>query len=245
MTPEELRLILAAREQTQKQNFERYRDEVTLNRDSLADIRFEPPADEPEKEAPKADTGKTEAGKTEAGKAEAGKKETVKKAPSEKARKVTADDLRLEAFLRAQRAQQVSAKNAIEVLEVAANFEIIRGELENNRLFTEELQKRLQLGVIDPLNRIGKQMFPRFDEQLNDLITKCDKDYDNPLARDEARGVALRQADRILAEMNSVLANMAEFEQFNKAIKLLRDIIEAQERVNQATKKMQSQSFLD
>src|SRR5204863_7373469 len=100
----------------------------------------------------------------------------------EKARKVTAEDLRLEAFLRAQRAQQVSAKNAIEVLEVAAMFEIIRGELINNRLYNDELNKRLKLGIVDPLNHIGKDLFPQFDTLLNDLIDKCDKAYNDPEA---------------------------------------------------------------
>jgi hypothetical protein len=229
VTPEELRLILAERERIQRKNFERYRDEVTLSRDSLADVHFDPPADEPPGKEPGKAAGKEPSGKDSA--------------KPEKARKVTADDLRLEAFLRAQRAQQVSAKNAIEVLEVAAYFEIIRGELENNRLYNEELRKRLQLGVIDPLNHIGKAMFPQFDGQLNDFVDKCDKAYDNPVAREEARLVALRQADKIVTEMNGVLANMAEFEQFNEAIRILREIIEAQDRVNQATKKMQNQSL--
>jgi hypothetical protein len=224
VTPEELRSILAARELIQRRNFERYRDEMTLTRDSLAEINFEPPGDEPPADDP-------------------AKKGAKPDGKAEKPRKTTAEDLRLEAFLRAQRAQQVSAKNAIEVLEVAAMFEIIRGELINNRLYNDELNKRLKLGIVDPLNVVGKDMFQQFDGLLNDLIDKCDKAYDNPEAREAARAAALKQADKILTEMNAVLAKMLEYESFNEAIRLLREIIEAQDRVNQATKKMRSQSL--
>ena len=70
--------------------------------------RFDPPPDEKPDEPQKEEAEKAKA-----------EKKADKNEPVEKPRKVTADDLRLEAFLRAQRAQQVSAKNAIEVLEVA------------------------------------------------------------------------------------------------------------------------------
>src|SRR5262249_22341462 len=152
-----------------------------------------------------------------------------KKGAKEAPRKVTADDLRLEAFLRAQRAQQVSAKNAIEILEVAAMFEIIRGELINNRLYNHELNKRIKIGIVDPLNHIAKDLFPQFDAQLNDFIDKCDKAYNDPEARDRSAQLALRQADKILVEMNSVLTKMLEYESFNEAIRLLREIIEGQD----------------
>jgi hypothetical protein len=227
VTPEELRIKLAARELIQRTNFEKIRDEMLITRESLAAITFEVPAT-----PPKAAPGKGKDTEKAAGKV------------AEKGREITAEDLRIEAFLRAQRAQQISAKNAIEVLEVAHQFDVIRGELINNRLYTEELNQRLKLGISDPLHRIGNEMFQELDKMLNDLIVKCDKEFSNADARDQAVALAAQQADRILTEMNSVLGKMLEFEAFNEAIKALRELLEEQDKVNKATKKMQLDSLL-
>jgi hypothetical protein len=219
VTPEELRGILAARELIWRKNFEKIKDEVLITRESLAEISFDPPA---------------------AAKAAPGAKGKVE----DKGREITAEDQRLEAFLRSQRAQQISAKNKIEVLEVAHQFDIIREELINNRLYNEELNERLKVGISDPLHRVGNEMFDELDKRLNDLISKCDKDFSDKAAREQSVTLAVQQADKILVEMNSVMSKMLEFEAFNEAIRMLREILIEQEKVNQETKQKRAVDLL-
>jgi hypothetical protein len=214
-----LRGILAARELIWRKNFEKIKDEVLITRESLAEISFDPPA---------------------AAKAAPGAKGKVE----DKGREITAEDQRLEAFLRSQRAQQISAKNKIEVLEVAHQFDIIREELINNRLYNEELNERLKVGISDPLHRVGNEMFDELDKRLNDLIQKCDKEFSDKAAREQAVNLAVQQADKILVEMNSVMSKMLEFEAFNEAIRMLREILIEQEKVNQETKQKRAVDLL-
>ena len=238
VTPDELRAILAARELTHRKRFEQIRDEMLVTRDSLANISFKISPLPPPRKAPGAkakDDGK------DAGAKEPGAKEP--EAEAETPRVLTAEDQRLDAFLRSQRAQQNGAKNSIEVLEVARNFDIIREELINNRLYNEELNKRIKLGISDPLYEIGGTMFQDFDEILNELVARCDKDFDNTPAREESVRQAVEQSDAIIVRMNSVLDKMEEFESFNEAIRLLREIIKLQDDVNDKTKKARADEF--
>ena len=62
---------------------------------------------------------------------------------------------------------------------------------------------------------------------------------DDARAGQEARLAAQLEADAILVEMKQILDKMLELESFNEALDLLRDIIAAQERVNEQTKQRQ------
>ncbi len=247
VTEEELRGILNDRERVLRQRFEQIIGEMSTTRDSLMEVTFEPrDLKPPEKKTPEKDTPdkkddpkRDDAAKDDAAKPAGDKKETPaasEPGEAEKKIEITPQMLRAVASLSAQRAQQISTKNSGEVEGVAAGFEDIQDELDNNRLLTEELTSRLRDGVSIPLRRIVEKMFPDFQKKLETLDNLVLDQASAKEQREQALQAAQKQADAILVEMDLVRAKMLEFEEFNEAIKLVREILEAQKQLNQATK---------
>ena len=119
-----------------------------------------------------------------------------------------------------------------ETLGVADGFEAIVGELINNRVDSEELTRRLQEGIADPLREIGSDLMPQLEKQLQELqaVVADKKPFQNPLA------VAQAQGDQVLDAMKQVLDRMLELESYNELVELLRGIVADQQKVQQETK---------
>lgn len=215
VTPEQLRVMLDARELSLRQRFAAIIQEVSENRDSLARIQFVPDR--------AGDGGKLEPGE----KADQGT--------------VSAQQLADQRRSRVQRASQYSLKNAGETLGVAEAFGDIREELINNRIDTEELKIRLKTGIADPLRQIAQEMFPELDRRLDQLL----KTIDDPQAGPEDRTRAIQHVDAILAVMRQVLNRMVELEDFGEMIERLRSIIQEQEKLQELIQKRHKQRLRD
>jgi hypothetical protein len=228
VTPQQLRTMLEARELGLRQRFERIVQEVTETRDLLARIDFDLPAadDKENQPAKQSDEDKQSGGEG----AEAVEDADAKKEFSPE----RALALRT---LRVQRALQNSRKNAHETLGVAEAFEGIREELINNGIDTAELKTRLQQGIADPLRGIVEAMFPELDRRLERLEATLSQNDAGPKNRE----LAVAQVDTILESMREVLERMLQLEDFNKAIEQLRQIIRAQERLGEQTRKRHKQ----
>ncbi|MGH7194095.1 MAG: hypothetical protein ACREJM_11290, partial [Candidatus Saccharimonadales bacterium] len=111
------------------------------------------------------------------------------------------------------------------------SFDVIRAELINNRVDTEELRIRLKDRIADPLRKIVDAMFPEFDRRLEALQKHISAAGDRLSAQ-----AAVEQADALLVEMRKVRDQMLELESFNEAVDLLREIIAAQRQVTERTK---------
>lgn len=145
------------------------------------------------------------------------------------------------AVLRVERARQNGQKNAEETRGVANAFEDIRAELINNRVDTEELRIRLKDRIADPLRRIVDSLFPEFDRRVEALQKQVAGGSGQASAQAAAELAAIElaaveQADAIVVEMQKVRDQMLELESFNEAVDLLREIIAAQQQVNERTK---------
>jgi len=224
VTPEELRAMLESRELNLRQRFEQIIAEVVDTRDLLARLDFEEPqgassseddaADEPTNDEPPADNAVDDA----------------VEAPEPQPRALERRMLRVEAVLRN------TQKNAPEILGVSEAFEEIRHEFVNNRMDTEELNLRLQNYIADPLREVAEVAFPELDGTLIDLKTQlADAAAGRPLQK-----AAVAQLDTIVVQLESVRDRMLELESFNEALELLRDILAAQQELNERTKKVRS-----
>ena len=132
-------------------------------------------------------------------------------------------------------------KGAQEVLGLAEAFDDIRKQLVNNRIDTEELKNRLQIGIAEPLHAIAETMFPELDRRLEALQVAIDNLEQGPLLRNRAE----RQADEILLAMRKVLDRMIEMEDFNEVIEMLRNIIQAQDQLQAKTHELHKQRIRD
>jgi hypothetical protein len=224
VTPEQLRSMLEARELMLRRRFETIVSELADTRGLLAAVEFKA-AEEPPGQA----------------------KPTEKKdqaAPSQKKDDEPSDDAprrRVSEAVEVERVLQNSERSSHETLQVALAFDEIRDEIVNNRVDTEELKTRLKDGISDPLKRIVERSFPKLHEQLKQLSSQLA----DPPAAVPTQTAAVAQIDLILGEMKQVLDKMLELETFNEAVDMLRQIIDAQEKVSEETKQQRKKSLRD
>ncbi len=219
VTPEQLRAMLEARELMLRRRFETIVEELTDTRNMLASIET---GGAPNAKAPGSQGGREpgdEAERSEGGASATGSSAT----------------------LQVERVLQNSQRSAHETLQVALAFDDIRDEMINNRVDTEELKTRLKEGVADPLKRIVAERFARLEETLKQLSGRLA----DTTAAPGVQAAALAEMDGILVEMRQVLDKMLELETFNEVLDMLRQIIDAQEKVSTETKQKQKQKLRD
>ena len=233
VTPEQLRAMLEARELVLRQRFEVIINEMTETRDLLLKVTFhaadekaaaDKKGDEPEDTKKKADGGTG---------ADPGD------APREAEKEMTAEKHLALQSMRVQRALQNARKNKNEVKGVAESFDDIRKQLVNNRIDTEELKERIEIGIARPLHRIADDLFPTLEdriERLHELLSNVDS---GPAARARAQ----KQADEILNLMLTVRAKMIELEDYNELVEILRKVIELQNKLDEVTKERHKQKI--
>lgn len=219
VTPEQLRVMLETRELMLRQRFDRMIQEMTETRDLVARLEF----------------GSSVATIAKPRPANAGKRPDDEESPDSPARQAALRLMRVEGALTNCR------KSTQEVLGVAEAFDDIRKQLINNRIDTEELRKRLQEGIAEPLRKIADPMFPELERRLESLRSALDDAAKGPALRDQTR----QQADEILLAMRKVRDRMIELEDFNEALELLRGIIQTQEQIREQTQQRHKQKIRD
>jgi hypothetical protein len=107
---------------------------------------------------------------------------------------------------------------------IAEAFELIRKEMLNNRIFTDDLQQRLTHRIINPLRNIINSDFPELDKRIE--MAK-----DNPPQVQPCR----EQFDAVITRMQTVRDSMISLESFNEAVELLRSILKQQQQLRNET----------
>jgi len=130
--------------------------------------------------------------------------------------------------LESGRLGESASRAAGETAEIARDFLAIRGELDNNRMLTAELEGRLVGQIASPLAAIAADDLPGLAAAVR-------------LAAATDRGAIIARADAVLARMRTVLDKMMELESYNEVIELLRGVIRTQEEIRSETLRRQRQ----
>jgi hypothetical protein len=130
--------------------------------------------------------------------------------------------------LEAGRLAESASRAAGETGEIARDFLAIRGELDNNRMLTEELEGRLVGQIAAPLSAIAAGDLPGLATAVR-------------AAAASDREAIVARADLVLARMRAVLDKMMELESYNEVIELLRGVIRTQEEIRSETLRRQRQ----
>jgi hypothetical protein len=130
--------------------------------------------------------------------------------------------------LESGRLAESASRAAGETGEIARDFLAIRGELDNNRMLTDELDGRLAGQIATPLSAISRDDLPGLAVAVR-------------AAAASDRGAIVARADAVLARMRAVLDKMMELESYNEVIELLRGVIRTQEEIRTETLKRQRQ----
>ena len=237
VSPEQLRILLQRRELLLRQRFEATYANTTEMRDLMARIEFPQPAsegtadtdsapDEPavDDDRTESDTAIVEPGDTPA----ASREESVERSAARR-------------MMRIMHALQSVERAEHETLGVAAGIDDIYDELVNNRLDTVELKTRLKEGIALPLRQLGEGSLTRLKQQVRQLESAAESAAEGSAALSEA----VAKADEVLVEMQQILDKMLELESYNEVLELLRGILEDQEELNERTKQLRRQRFLE
>jgi len=206
VTPETLQAMLEAREIILRRRFESVIADLTQARDRLASgpasVSLPSPADP---EAAGRGNGGA-AGETEQADGDAREDEGQADASA--------------------RLAEAASRAAGETGEISGAFRLIRDELDNNLLLTEELEQRLLRQIAEPLAGLASGDLPG-------LAVAC---RSRPVA-----AALVARADEVLARMRAILDTMMELESFNEVVELLRGMIRTQEEIRGETIRRQKQ----
>ena len=227
VTPQQLQILLKARQLRLRKGFEETIRKVERTRDLLAAIDF---TDPPKGEPPKGGAAKQPTPKSPEPAAKNPEKgPEAKPKPSQEVE--SPEDRQAQRTLDVRTATENSDNDAHEVLSLAEAFSEIREELINNRIDDEDGKRRLQEEIALPLRRIGEEMFVELGRRLDRLQAGL-SDAD---ARPKSRDQAVQQAEAILRAMREVLGKMSRLEELNEVIEKLRAILRTHEQVQRLT----------
>ncbi|MCC6494427.1 MAG: hypothetical protein IT424_15560 [Pirellulales bacterium] len=221
VTPSDLRAILEKRELGLRHRFEAIYEKMVGVGDLLDRIDLAPPPD------PADDTE----GAAQAGAAPQAAGEPDRSLAS---RSLDRDRSRISGV------RQTALQLASETAGVADGFDDIVAELVNNRVDTEELRQRLEVGIAEPLKQISGERLPQFEQRmaaLQQAFAEAPAEAAEPLAA--AKSDAAETADA----MKAVLDRMLELESYNELVELLRGIVADQQQIKEQTQRQQREKL--
>lgn len=143
--------------------------------------------------------------------------------------------------LRIQQAGLQAAKTADELGGIAASIDDILLEMVNNRVDTPDRSDRIASGVRDPLLKVVSGSLQDLRGQLAVLPTLAEDSKAGPPAASNA----VKTTEEVLLQLTAVLEKMLDLESYNEVLDLVRDLIENQEKIIEATEKERTRSLQD
>lgn len=133
-------------------------------------------------------------------------------------------------------------KNANETQSIEQEFGDIRDELENNAVpDVKPMLERIDDGIIKPLHSINTLDYNNVDDSLV-LLRKVLDEKADPFARfDES----VDQINLTIEHLEAVLTQMLKLETVNEALQMLRDIIKAEEDLQEKTKQERKKKLIE
>lgn len=263
VTPEELLRRLEIEEASYRRRLEQTIEELTLTRESLIRVKFDglaaPSAGAEPGDVP-ADEGVEPGDQAAADAAGDGALEVRADVPSaegeiesgaepgdegvdEEGELGDTDEERVRTLrhLRVQQAVLQSQKSAGETLGTAYSFRQIREQIVNNRIDSEDRKARLENEIAVPLERIGNERFPAFEQALSDL----DGSLDGAGRGTSQADLAIAELDRTILELDEVLQKLIKFETYNELLDIVRSILDEQKSALERTQKERENEAFD
>jgi hypothetical protein len=133
-------------------------------------------------------------------------------------------------------------KNANETQSIELEFGDIRDELENNAVpDVKPTLERINGGILSPLHSINVVDYNQIDDSLALLRRALEESRDAVPRFDES----VDQISRTIQHLEAVLAQMLKLETVNEALQMLRDIIKAQEELQDKTRKKRKTDLIE
>jgi hypothetical protein len=231
VTPERLKSLLETREIALRQRFEIVIGEVERTKTILNDYSLEA-TDQQVKDAA-ALTLENEANATEERQQEL--QRNLESRRQKILQTVGADQSETGRY-HVSRMLRDTQKEVYDLMNIVESFRTIRQEMINNRIFSEDERRRIDLEIMQPIRELIGSDFPEIDVMLgmlNQMLLERTE-----LKRPEAlaeRQKILEQFDKTILKMIAIRDKMASMESFSEVIELLRSILEQQRRLRDET----------
>ncbi|MDR1141682.1 MAG: hypothetical protein LBL62_08315, partial [Planctomycetaceae bacterium] len=127
-------------------------------------------------------------------------------------------------------------KEVYDLQTIIESFNLIRREMVNNRIFSEDAEQRLDRGIIQPMQELVDRDFPAIDQMIG-FLNQTLEVRDQPLRNTalEQQKTVLDQFSLVIKKMTAIRDNMVSMESFNEAIDILRAIIKQQQQLRNET----------
>jgi len=219
VTPDQLLILLERRELAMRSRLELVVSELTQLNELLTKVQTTGSAPSTEK----ADQAAT---------ADAATNET-QSTPAESVAKLQ--------VLRVQQSISQSDKSSAELVGVAQEIGMIRKELINNRVDSQDRQVRLE-------DRVRKPMLAVVDGPLARLraeMTQMELDFTNQKVTSETTPIAIQSLRECITSLEAILNDMADIQDFNELVDMVRGMIDDQGKIIDQTKQEQKKKVLD
>jgi hypothetical protein len=127
-------------------------------------------------------------------------------------------------------------KEVYDLRTIIESFRLIRQEMINNRIFTDDDEHRIDGGILKPMQSLIDADFPDLDR----LISEWSSTLENRNEPMRPKGLTqqkeiLDQFDSVIKKMISIRDSMVSMESFNEAVEILRAIIKQQQQLRNET----------
>ncbi|MBS0266596.1 MAG: hypothetical protein JSS02_31990 [Planctomycetes bacterium] len=141
-----------------------------------------------------------------------------------------------------ERATNGIRKNANETQSIEQEFGDIRDELENNAVpDVRPLMERINGGIISPLHSINTLDYNNLDQSLV-VLRRVLEEKGDPFSRFDD---SVDLVSTTIEHLEAVLAQMLKLETVNEALQMLRDIIKAQEELQEKTRQERKKKLIE
>ncbi|MDB4614518.1 hypothetical protein OAH18_02385, partial [bacterium] len=141
----------------------------------------------------------------------------------------------------AVRSQASIRKNANETLSLEQSFGEILEELVNNAVHTRQMVSRIDELIVQPMAEINSRDYPRVDEAIGAFRIKTEQKQSATAAAEKC----VTDCDTLIRRMKRVLAEIQDLAEFHEALKDLKNIIDAQQKITDDTKALQKKKLIE
>ncbi|MCL2004716.1 MAG: hypothetical protein FWG73_01000 [Planctomycetaceae bacterium] len=241
VTPEQLKTLLETREITLRQRFEIVMGEVERTQAILQDFALEPLPTQIQQ----AEALLLESHENESEESLAQRRRELEERRQRILDTINIDQAELGRF-HISRMLRDTHKEVYDLTNIVESFRLIRAEMINNRIFTEDERRRIDLEIMQPIQSLMNMDFADIDRSLGILegLLLQSEAANRPLALEERRRI-LGMFAELLQKMSAIRDRMASMESFHEVLELLRSIIRQQQILRNETVEERNRRLLD
>ena len=154
-----------------------------------------------------------------------------------------ADQMRAEQVrrLRVQQCTLQATKTSEELTGIANSLDDILLEMINNRVDSIDRSQRIASGVRDPIKQIVNAPMNSLIQQIRTIESQVG----DPTAGIATTTAAVSTTENIIVQLNAILEKMLDLETYNEVLDLVRQLMDDQTELTEATKEERKKQVLD